>query len=180
MRVALFGGSFNPPHVAHQLVALYVLETTDVDQLWLTPCSRHPFDKPLAPFHHRLSMCELAVAGLGQRIRVSDIEDRLGGESRTLITLKALRVQHPDHEFRLVVGADIEPEMPLWYGANELRRETPVIVVGRSGYGQRDGLVMPAVSSTEVRARIKRGQAVAHLVPRSVVDYIREQRLYLD
>jgi nicotinate-nucleotide adenylyltransferase len=123
-------------------------------------------------------MCELAAAALGQRVRVSDIENRLGGEGHTLTALRALRAQHPAHEFRLVVGADIEAEMQLWHGADELRRETPVIVVGRSGYGQRDGLAMPAVSSTEVRVRIKRGQSVAHLVPRSVADYIREQLLY--
>ncbi len=61
MRVAVFGGSFNPPHVAHQFVALYVLETAGVDELWLVPCAKHTFEKLLAPFSHRLRMCELAA-----------------------------------------------------------------------------------------------------------------------
>lgn len=178
MRVAFFGGSFNPPHVAHQLVALYVLETAAVEEVWLCPCGRHPFDKALAPYAHRLRMCELAAAALGPRARVSDIEGRLGGESRTLVTLKALRDEHPSHDFLLVVGADIEPELPLWHGAEELLRTVPRIVVGRSGFAG-GGLAMPAVSSTEVRARLAAGAPVTDLVPRSVEAYIREHRLYL-
>ena len=179
MRVAFYGGSFNPPHVAHQLVALYVLETAAVDELWLIPCAKHPFDKILAPFEHRQRMCELAAAALGPRVRVSDIENRLGGESRTLVTLRALQADHPDHEFHLVVGADIEPELRLWYGAGELLRDIPRIVVGRSGFGDHAGLAMPAVSSTEVRTRIARGESVAPLVPRPVDAYIREHHLYV-
>jgi nicotinate-nucleotide adenylyltransferase len=179
MRVAFFGGSFNPPHVAHQFVALYVLETAAVDELWLVPCAKHPFDKALAPFEHRLRMCELAAAALGPRVRVSDIESRLGGDSRTLVTLKALWAEHPNREFHLVVGADIEPELRLWYGAEELLREVPRIVVGRGGFCGGDGLAMPAVSSTEVRGRIARGQSVADLVPRQVDAYIREHSLYV-
>jgi nicotinate-nucleotide adenylyltransferase len=178
MRVAFFGGSFNPPHIAHQLVALYVLETARVDELWLVPCAKHPFDKVLAPFSHRLRMCELAAAALGPRVRTSDIENRLGGESRTLVTLKALRAEHPEHELHLVIGADIEPELPLWYGAAELLREVPRIVVGRTGFPGGTGLAMPKVSSTEVRARLARGESVSHLVPQRVDAYIREQGLY--
>ena len=68
MRVALFGGSFNPPHVAHQLAALYVLETAPVDELWFVPAFEHAFGKPLAPFDDRLAMCELAAAALGPRV----------------------------------------------------------------------------------------------------------------
>ena len=179
MRVAFFGGSFNPPHVAHQLVALYVLETAAVDELWLVPCFKHPFDKALAPYQHRLRMCELATAALGPRVRVSDVEARLSGDSRTLITLKALRAEFPTHDFSLVVGADIEPELPLWYGAEELLRTFPRIVVGRGGFaGGGGGLAMPAVSSTEVRARLARGDAVTTLLPRSVEAYIRDHGLY--
>jgi nicotinate-nucleotide adenylyltransferase len=178
MRVAFFGGSFNPPHVAHQFVALYVLETAAVDELWLVPCAKHPFEKVLAPFHHRLRMSELAASALGPRVRVSDIENRLGGESRTLVTLRALQAAHPDHTFHLVVGADIEPELKLWYGADELLNDISRIVVGRTGFGG-GGLAMPAVSSTEIRARIARGDSVADLVPRKVDAYIREHRLFL-
>src|SRR5882762_10166540 len=76
-RVAVFGGSFNPPHAAHQLVALYVLETQPVDELWFVPTYAHPFGKPLAAYDHRLAMCELAAAPLGPRVRVSRAEAEL-------------------------------------------------------------------------------------------------------
>jgi nicotinate-nucleotide adenylyltransferase len=179
MRVAIFGGSFNPPHVGHQLVALYVLETAAVDELWFVPCWKHTFDKALEPFADRLRMCELAAAALGPRARVSDVEARLGGDSRTLLTIKGLRATHPEHEFVLVIGADIEPELSLWYGADELRRSVPFVVVGRGGFSGQSDVVMPAVSSTEIRARLRADEAVDGLVSRSVLDYIRERRLYL-
>jgi len=179
MRVAFFGGSFNPPHVAHQLVSLYVLETASVDELWLVPCWKHAFDKALAPYAQRLRMCELAAAALGPRARASDIEGRLGGESRTLLTIKALRQERPDCEFHLVVGADIEPELPAWYGAEELLRTVPRIVVGRGGFAGGPAIAMPELSSTEARRRLAAGQSVDGLLPKSVAEYIRKHRLYL-
>jgi len=178
MRVALFGGSFNPPHLAHQLVGLYVLETEPVDELWLVPCFKHPFDKALEAFQDRLNMCELAAEALGARVRVSDVEGRLGGESRTLRTIKAVQAEFPEHALSLVLGGDLLPELPAWYGAEELQRLVKLIVVGRAGHGGGSGLEMPAVSSTEVRGRLSSGQRVEHLVPRSVLDYIRQRKLY--
>jgi nicotinate-nucleotide adenylyltransferase len=180
MRVALFGGSFNPPHVAHQLVALYVLETRPVDQLWLVPCFLHPFEKSLEPFAERMAMCERAAAALGPRVKVSDVEGRLGGESRTLRTVQALQGAHPEATFSLVIGSDLEAETDSWYGAGELKRTVPFVVVGRTGAGSGspDGVSMPAVSSTEVRDRLRAGRAVDGLVPATVLDYIRQRGLY--
>ena len=179
MKVAFFGGSFNPPHIAHQLVSLYVLETAAVDELWWVPCLKHAFDKTLAPFAHRMQMCALAAAALGPRAQVSDIEGRLGGESRTLLTLKALRAERPDCEFHLVVGADIEPELPAWYGADELLASVPLIVVGRGGFDGGSRLAMPELSSTEIRGRLAQGVPVSGMLPRAVEAYAREHRLYL-
>jgi nicotinate-nucleotide adenylyltransferase len=179
MRVAIFGGSFDPPHVGHQLVALYVLETAAVDELWFVPCWKHPFDKALEAFADRLRMSELAAAALGTRARVSDVEARLGGEdSRTLLTIRGLQASHPGDEFLLVIGADLEPELPLWYGSDELRRSVQLLVVGRGVSAGRSAVAMPAVSSTEIRARLRAGKSVDGLVPRSVLDYIRERGLY--
>lgn len=179
MRVALFGGSFNPPHVAHQLVALYVLETLDLDQLWFLPCFKHPFEKLLAPFEDRLRMCELAAAALGRRVMVSDVERRLGGDSRTLRTVKALQAEHPGTSFALVVGTDLEPELASWCGADELARLLPVVVVGRGDRAASGSpVVMPAISSSDIRERIARGEAIDALVPRAVLDYLKERKVY--
>jgi nicotinate-nucleotide adenylyltransferase len=181
MRIALFGGSFNPPHVAHQMVALYVLETAPVDGLWFVPCFRHPFDKPLAPFEDRFHMCERAAAALGSRVRVSDIERDIGGESRTLRTVRRLEELHPEHAFSLVIGGDLVAEVPTWYGGAELQKSTPFLVVGRGGVGPGAGrgtVAMPEVSSTEVRQALRDGKSVEGLVPRAVLDYIYERGLY--
>ena len=180
MRIALFGGSFNPPHVAHQLVALYVLETQPVDELWFVPTHEHAFDKPLVAFQERLRLCELAAAALGPRVRVSDVEARIGGQSRTLHTVRRLRTEHPTATFSVVVGADLVAELDEWLGIDELRRLVSFVIVGRFGCGQgvADGVEMPAISSTDVRAALRDGRDVSALVPRAVLDYIHSRGLY--
>jgi len=179
MRVAIFGGSFNPPHLAHQMAALYVLETAEVDELWMVPAFQHPFGKALAPFAHRLAMCELAAAALGPRVKVSVVERELGVESRTLRTVRKLQQDFPENAFCLVIGADLVAELPTWQESAELRRSVPFIVVGRAGFEKDDGrLALPRVSSSEVRAALAAGRPVDGLVSRAVVDYISRHGLY--
>ena len=178
-RVALYGGSFNPPHCAHQMVALYVLETAPVDELWLLPAGLHAHGKPLAPFADRLAMCERAAAPLGPRVKVSDIEQTLGGESRTLRTVRRLQQMFPDHVFSLVIGADLLPEVPIWMGAAELQATVPFVVVGRGGApAPGGGLAMPEVSSTSVREALAANRSVEGLVPHAVLQYIYDRGLY--
>lgn len=176
MRIAFFGGSFNPPHVAHQLVALYVLETASVDELWFVPAFQHAFDKPLEPFADRHRMCELAVEALGPRARVSDIEARIGGPSRTLKTIERLLLDHPDDQFSMVVGSDLVSEIDGWYGADTLRQLVSFTVVGRAGGDA--AIAMPAISSTQIRALLAAGGDATALVPKTVLDYITSRGLY--
>jgi nicotinate-nucleotide adenylyltransferase len=179
MRVAIFGGSFNPPHLAHQMAALYVLETAEIDELWIVPAFQHAFGKTLAPFAHRLEMCERAAAALGPRVKVSAVERDLGVESRTLRTVRRLQHDFPGHAFSLVIGADLLAELPAWQESAELQRSVPFLVVGRAGFETGEGrLALPRVSSTEVRAALAAGRSVDGLVPRAVLDYIAEQGLY--
>ena len=181
MRVALFGGSFNPPHVAHQLAALYVLETAAVDALWFVPAHEHAFGKPLVAFEDRLAMCERAAAALGPRARVSDVERAIGGRSLTLRTVRRLSELHPEHAFSLVIGSDLLGDVASWYGGDELARTIPFIVVGRPGgepAGAAPAITMPDVSSTAVRAALAAGQPVEGLVSRGVLDYIYRKGLY--
>lgn len=189
MRIALFGGSFDPPHVGHQMACLYVLSTYEVDELWMVPCYRHPFDKRMESFHHRAAMCRATVAPLGSRIRVSTIEEELGGPSFTLTTVQALKARHPKDEFFLVIGADLLRERERWYGATELFNEVRFIIIGRAGaeagpmmperdLHHPDSPELPAVSSTMVRSHLYAGQDAAAWVPRDVLSYIREHALY--
>ncbi len=102
--VAVFGGSFNPPHVGHVLAVAYVLSTYGVERVVVVPAHKHPFGKPLASFDDRVRMCELAMEPF-PRAQVSRIEETLDG--LTLHTLEALKKSHDDWNLRLVMGSDI-------------------------------------------------------------------------
>lgn len=180
-RVALLGGSFNPPHVAHLMVAQWVLSTRPVDQLWLLPSFVHPFGKALAPFADRVRMCELAVRSLrGAFVCSAEAElehDPLVG--KTARTLEHLAAKHPTYRFSLVLGADILPDTGKWYRWDRVRELAGVIVVGREGYAPVEGTPsFPAISSTAIRERIRTGQDVSGVVPRRVLEYVRAHGLY--
>jgi nicotinate-nucleotide adenylyltransferase len=179
--VALLGGSFNPPHVAHLMAAYWTLATQRVREVWLLPSYRHPFGKELAPFDDRVRMCELAVREL-RGAAVCTAERELAGDplvGKTARTLEHLVAKHPDLDFALVVGADILPDTPKWYRWERVRELARIVVVGREGFPPVPGAPsLPAISSTEIRARVARGEDVAGLVPRRVLEYVREKGLY--
>ena len=186
-RVAVFGGSFNPPHVAHQLVALYVLETQQVDELWFVPTFAHPFGKPLVDYEHRIAMCELAAAALGPRARVSRAEAELAARpgfvaSHTLDLVD--RVVAQGLAPRLVIGSDIFGEAIHWHRWSDVVARAPLIVVGRAGHPLPAGSVatevtMPEISATHVRQLLAAGgSGAAGLVPREVLRYIAQHHLY--
>jgi nicotinate-nucleotide adenylyltransferase len=181
VNVAVFGGSFNPPHVAHVMACALVLAVEDVERILVVPAYRHPFAKPLAPYEDRLAMCALAFAGMPQ-IEVSRVEQELGGESRTLRTLEHLAAAHPGWRLRLVIGADILGEAPRWFGFDAITKLAPPIVLGRAGFDAPGAgpALLPEVSSTRVRDAIARGawEEAGHLVPRAVLAHIRTKELY--
>lgn len=179
--LGVFGGSFNPPHLGHVLALAVVLSRFDVDKLLVVPTFQHPFAKALAPFDDRVKMAELATSFL-PRVEVSRIEEELGGESRTLRTVEHLAAKFPHHRLRLIMGADLVVESAKWFGFDRIAALAPPIVLGRVGVSY-DGAptpILPAISSTEVRAAIAGGDwdALASLVPRQVLAYVRDRRLY--
>jgi len=180
--VALFGGSFNPPHVAHVLATAYVLSVHEVGRVLVVPTFQHPFAKTLAPFEERVHMCELAFAWMGERVVVSRVEEELGGESRTLRTLEHLAKTHPDWSLRLVMGADLVVESPKWHGFDEIKKLAPPIVLGRAGVPLAGAppSILPEISSTAVRANIaaERWDEVTPYLPKAVLDHVRARRLY--
>jgi nicotinate-nucleotide adenylyltransferase len=179
--VALLGGSFNPPHVAHLMAAYWTLETQDVAEVWLLPSYRHPFGKELAPFEDRVRMCELAARSI-RGLAVCAAERELANDphvGKTVRTLEHLAAKHPDRDLALVVGADILPETVKWYRWDRVKELARIIVVGREGFPPVPGAPsLPAISSTEIRARIARGEDVSGLLPRKVREYVEEKGLY--
>lgn len=181
MNVAVFGGSFNPPHVAHVLTIAWVLASEAVDEVLVVPTFRHPFAKALAPYEARVAMCELAVDWL-PNVRVSRVEEELGGESRTLRTLEHLSELHPDWQMRLVMGADLVLEADKWFRFDRIQALAPPLVLGRVGFNVSGApsAVLPGVSSTEIRAMIAaaRWAELQPLMPRKVLAYLQDHPLY--
>lgn len=177
--IALLGGSFNPPHVAHQMICLWALSTGRAEAVWWIPTFAHPLGKPLEDFEHRVRMCELALEGFSaDAVRVSRVESALSTPSHTLSTIKRLRRDHPGHSFSLLIGADILGQTDDWYGFEDLKRIADLIVVGRSGHGPVDSIELPPISSSQIRELMAAGRDVSQLLPCRVLAYIREQGLY--
>ncbi len=135
MKVAVLGGSFNPPHICHVFISCYVLATLDIDQLWFVPCYEHAFGKELVSFHHRFTMCCMAVESLREDlVKVLSIEKDRHGTSWTIDTVCHLRASYPDHEFTWVIGSDVLDELDKWKDFEQLQQLISFIVVPRAGF----------------------------------------------
>jgi nicotinate-nucleotide adenylyltransferase len=180
VRIALLGGSFNPPHVGHLLAAHFVRATWPVDEVWLMPAHRHPFGKPLEAFAHRVGMCERLCADTSGWLRVSQVEAEVPGDGRTVDTLEYLHRHSPEHQWVLVIGSDILADLPHWKDFPRVEALAQVLVLHRAGYPspRAFGPPLAQVSSTEVRERLAQGEHPHHLVPRAVLDYALSHRLF--
>lgn len=179
-RVAIYGGSFDPPHLGHVLSVAWALSAGDVDEAWVIPTWQHAFGKAHgASFDARMAMCKLAFAPF-RGVTLMDIERELGDVSRTLHTLEAIRERHPDVELRLLIGADVLPTINRWHRWDDIVRIAPPLVVGRVGYPVPEGcpISIPNINSTEVRTALDRTRSVEGLVPAAVIKHIRTHGLY--
>lgn len=170
MRVAVYGGSFNPPHVGHLLVAAWVRWTDQADEVWLLPSFSHPFAKASQPFDDRVAWCEAVIAD-EPGLRVCRIESELTPPSYTIDVMRALAARHPEHRFRFLLGADLIPKVDQWKEWASIVAEFEPIVVGRQGHREplQPTIAFPPVSSTDIRARAAAGQPISHLVPAAIL-----------
>jgi nicotinate-nucleotide adenylyltransferase len=155
--VAIFGGSFDPPHVGHVLGAAFLSQVVGFKRVVILPVGAHAFGKPLTPFAERYELCRIAFSGLAG-VEVSDLESRLPKPNYTYATLLALRDEHPDWDMRLVVGTDVLLEKSRWQSFDEICALSPLYVLGRQGFPPQNPAaepqpfpILPAVSSTEIR-----------------------------
>lgn len=170
MRVAVFGGSFNPPHVGHAMVIQWLISTNLADEVWLLPTVSHALGKILPPFAKRVVWCRTLAQELGQRVKVSEIETTLSRPSFTINTLRALKAEYTSVTFRLVVGSDILQETDAWHQWDAIVAEFSPVIVGRAGYPMQGAQIyFPEVSSSSIRQRIAAGLDVNELVPHAVL-----------
>lgn len=188
--VGLFGGSFDPVHHGHLIVARAVAEAARLREVRFVPAREQPFKtgRHGAAPEHRAAMLDLAVAG-EPGFRVERLELDRPGPSYTVDTLRALRAREPGVRFALMVGADAARELPQWKEAVALPGLATLVVFARPGAAVPAGLpdrtiVVEApqvdISATAVRARVRAGQSVRYLVPDAVAAYVAAHRLYRD
>ncbi len=187
MKTLLFGGSFDPPHLAHQQIPRTVLDQKIADEVWFVPAKQHPFFKPLSPDHHRLAMLKFCLPPNEPRIRIETWELEQREMSYSWKTLEALSAKYPDRKFSWLVGSDNLPKFSSWFQAEELLQKYGVVVYPRSGYPVEPllkgmqllpGMPESDLSSTKIKTLILAGKSFEHLVPPEVANYIHEQGVY--
>lgn len=184
----MLGGTFDPPHTGHLLLALDALDHLELDELLLVPAARQPLkigQEMTAP-EDRLAMTRL-LAAADSRLVVDGREVERGGLSFTVDTVRALRDEHPGAELFLLIGEDTAATLPLWREPEALAELVHVVVVGRgpesrplpNGFrGQRMATRRVDISATEIRARVREGRSIRGFVPDAVAEYIAAHSLY--
>lgn len=188
-RIGVLGGTFDPPHLGHLVVADQVLNALALDEVVLVPANE-PWQKvgsrKITSADQRLDMTRAAV-GDAAGLSVSDIELRLGGPSYTSVTLDALAEQEPEAEWLVIVGADAAANLDTWHNTERLREQATIVVVNRPGAdfhpptGWSWELVeIPSISisGTGLRRRVAQGTSIRFLTPHSVIDHIERWSLY--
>ena len=186
MRLGIFGGSFDPPHVGHLLVVADALDSLELDRVVFVPAGIQPLKagQAVADPTHRLAMVRLLV-GADARFAVDPIEIDREGLSYTVETLAAFAERHPQSERFFLVGTDVLASFGQWREPERVVRLATVAVMERDGEPAPlpDGAIRVAtrrvdVSSTEIRERVRRGRTIRGFVPEAVEAYIASQRLY--
>ncbi|MEZ6055318.1 MAG: nicotinate-nucleotide adenylyltransferase [Planctomycetaceae bacterium] len=198
MRIGLFGGTFDPIHFGHLLMAEQCREQCQLDVVRFIPAFQPPHKPgvPISPAKDRIAMLELALAG-EPKLEVSRIEMERKGKSYTVDTLRRLHETEPEHEFVLIIGADSLTDLPTWREPAEILQLATIAAVNRGRTApsldpiiaavgescrQRIQLVdMPAIdlSATDIRSRVASGRSIRYMTQRSVAMYVKQHRLYL-
>lgn len=191
-KIGLFFGSFNPIHIGHLILGNYILENSDMEELWFVVSPQNPFKdkKSLLNDHNRLDMVQLAVKNY-PKMRVSNVEFSLPKPSYTIDTLTYLKEKYPDYSFALIMGEDNLDSLPKWKNAEKLMSDYQIIVYPRIFEGEKKAheylqhenisLVNAPIielSATEIRNMIKKGKNVRPMLPPEVFDYLDGSSFY--
>ena len=190
MKLGIYGGSFDPVHLGHLLVAQAAVEELGLDRIFFVPAAQSPFkpDSQPAPDAVRLQLLRLALAGK-TNCEIDEQEIQRGGTSYTIDTLRDYAKRFPGAELFYLIGADNVAKLTEWREAMELARLAEFIVVPRPG-GTTAHFTAPfhgrvlkgfpfGVSSSQIRARVKKNLTVENLVPPAVAEAMRATNAYL-
>ncbi len=199
MRVTLFGAAFNPPHLGHQQIAVSLLTEKLADAVWLVPVKEHPFGKHLESATDRLEMTQLLAYSIQtelserrettdkQVVRVETFELDEPGVSYSYRTLLTLTERYPEHQFSFVIGSDNLSTFHKWDQYEAMLAQFPFFVYPRHGFPfvpllagmtPMQNMAEVRVSSTQIREKLKVDEVISELVPKSIVEYIKDKNLY--
>lgn len=186
MRIGILGGSFDPPHFGHILIARQVKKLMKLDEVWLMPYSKHSWDSTASSANHRFAMTKLIEE---KGIIVSDEEIKSKKKNYTIQTVRQLKKKYP-HVFFWIIGSDILPDFRKWKNHEKLIKEIRFLVAPRKGFPflskiqkgfffiSSPKFVTSDISSSIVRHNIKKELSVTKLVPKPVLSYIQRHKLY--
>jgi nicotinate-nucleotide adenylyltransferase len=189
MKVGLFFGSFNPVHTGHLIIANYMANFTNLDEVWMVVSPHNPFKdkRKLTNMYDRLEMTRLATEN-SEHIKVSDIEFGLPQPSYTIDTLTYLQEKYPGRAFSLIMGADNLSSLKKWKNYEVLLANYKIYVYPRPGFDVSEWLNHPSISltdtpnmeisSTFIRNAIKEGKNVQYFVPDQVLEFIESKNMY--
>lgn len=191
MKLGIFGGTFNPPHIGHMVVAESVRDQLQLDTILFIPSATPPNkrDGSVAPGNERLAMTKIAIDD-HPAFQVSDIEISRGGISYSIDTLAALAEMYRNANLHLIIGADNLIEFETWKSPEKILSKADLVVVTRPGFDARSHegvftrralhvkIPQIGISGTEIRRRIKMGRSIRYLVPRGVEEYIMRTGLF--
>ncbi len=200
MRIGIFGGTFDPVHLGHLILAEQAREQGRLDEVWFVPAPRPPQKdgRSITRFDVRVEMLELAIAG-NASFRVDPLERDRTGPSFTVDTLIELHRRAPEHAYALIVGGDALADLPLWRDPRGIVSRAELLVMARPGSapitegGLRRSLAMTDadelrlhvvtaplidIASRDIRRRVAERRSVRYLLPRAIEVFVRERRLY--
>ena len=191
-RIGIYGGTFNPPHLGHLIVAEEIRQRFCLEKVMFIPSARppHKTDSPVIDSADRYEMTALATRD-NPHFDISDIEIRRSGKSYTIDTIKELKkIYGPEVDIFFIMGGDSIFEIETWKEPDKLLNLCKVVVTTRPGFDLkgieerlREKIIVAEVShigisSTEIRRRVQEGKSIRYLVPRQVEEYIVEEKLY--
>lgn len=185
-KVGILGGTFDPPHFGHLLIANEVLTKLNLDEIWFMPNQEPPHKQKSESVENieRVQMLELSIVG-NPAFKIEKIELERLGPSFTVDTMKLLNERYPDHQFYFIIGADMIEYLPKWHQIDELIELVQFVGVERPEYSLETEypityVDVPAfeVSSSMIRERVQHGMSVRYLLPDPVINFIREKHLY--
>lgn len=188
MTIGLYFGSFNPIHNGHLIIANYLADHADLDEVWFVVSPQNPFKKSatLLNENHRFFMVQEAIEG-EKKLRANKTEFGLPKPSYTIDTLTHLSEKYPQHTFKIIMGSDSFQNLPKWKNGDVIARTYPIIIYRRVGFEienplQADIYIAEApiieISSTRIRELIKNKKSIRYLVPDKVKEEIENNNYY--